>query len=68
MMVTMLFPLSLRAVPATGKLYGVFVTETGDSLRVRLMGDEHLSFGNPTMEDASNSTKSNNFTKYIPKN
>ena len=43
-MVTMLFPLSLEAVPATGKLYGVFVTETGDSLRVRLMGDEHLSF------------------------
>ncbi len=43
-MATAFFPLSMRAVPATGHLYGVFVTERGDSLRVRLVGDEHLSF------------------------
>jgi hypothetical protein len=43
-MLAMLFPLSLRAVPATGHLYGVFSTKNGDSLRVKLMGDEHLSF------------------------
>ena len=32
------------AVPATGKLFRVFATSQGDSLRVQLIGDEHLSF------------------------
>jgi len=32
------------AVPVSGQFYAVFPTERGDSLRVRLMGDEHLSF------------------------
>ena len=32
------------AVPVSGRLHSVFATEQGDSLRVRLMGDEHLSF------------------------
>ena len=43
-MATMLFPYRAACVPATGLLYGVFTTEKGEHLRVRLMGDEHFSF------------------------
>ena len=41
--VTLFFAIWADAVPATGRLYGVFTTEKGESLSVRLMGDEHLS-------------------------
>ncbi len=42
--VTLFFAIWADAVPATGRLYGVFTTEKGESLSVRLMGDEHLSY------------------------
>lgn len=36
--------ISIDAVPASGLLYRVFATQRGDSLQVRLRGDEHFSF------------------------
>ena len=42
---TLLLPaLQMLAIPATGQLTGLFKTEKGDSLLVRLKGDEHLSY------------------------
>lgn len=42
--VTLFLAIWADAVPATGRLYGVFTTEKGESLSVRLMGDEHFSY------------------------
>ena len=36
--------LCIDAVPVSGRFHGVFATVQGDSIRVKLMGDEHLSF------------------------
>ena len=44
LVVIMATALHTDAVPATGRLYAYFITESGDSLRVRLLGDEHHSF------------------------
>ena len=41
--VLLLFPSWGKAVPATGNLYMTFNTINGESLRVRLVGDEHAS-------------------------
>ena len=42
---TLMLPaLQMLAIPATGQLTGLFKTEKGDSLLVRLEGDEHLSY------------------------
>ena len=42
--VMLLLALKTSAVPATGRLQGVFTTDKGECLTVCLRGDEHLSY------------------------